>query len=84
MVSPIKTALHDCSMTNMSSDVDPFALYVALPDQSGHLFGCPVHVEIDGFRLQPMFVIMGLLLLKSTMKFLLFLVPSISIGLFQV
>ena len=41
---PIKTALHDCSMTNMSSDVDPFALSVALPDQSGHLFGCSVHV----------------------------------------
>ena len=35
-----KTALHDYSMTNMSSDVDPFALSVALPDQSGHLFGC--------------------------------------------
>ena len=34
-----KTALHDYSMTNMSSDVDPFALSVALPDQSGHLFG---------------------------------------------
>ena len=44
MVSPIKTALHDCSMTNMSSDVDPFALSVALPDQSGHLFGCSGHV----------------------------------------
>ena len=41
---PIKTALHDCSRTNMSSDVDPFALSVALPDQSGHLFGCSVRV----------------------------------------